>query len=194
MGNAILPKRDVMLEDVRIIWRNFAGAARQFNDEGKRNFVVILDEETALRLRDEDGYNVKQLKPRGEDTEGDWSLKVTVKFKGRPPRLVLITKSKGKRNVLDEDMAELLDVLEFETVDIILRPFDWDVQGKNGRAAYLKTIYATLHEDELDLKYSEYDDDAPHALPPGEDPNVLDGEIVDEYDDDERLALPRGRE
>jgi hypothetical protein len=189
MGNNHPATLEFLLDDVRIIWRNFAGAARQFNDAGKRNFVVILDEKTALRMKD-DGWNVKQLKPRGEDEEGDWSLKVTVSFKGRPPRLVLITKSKGARTVLDEDTADLLDVLEFEQVDLMLRPYDWDVQGKQGRSAYLKTIYATLHEDELDLRYSEYDDDAPHALPASDD--FIEGENVAEYEDNERLALSRG--
>jgi len=192
----------VLLEDVRIIFRNFAGEERMYNAQGKRNFTVILDEETGQKMLD-DGWNVKRLKPREDDVPGDLSLKVTVSYKGRTkPRLVLITKSTNRRNVLDEDMAELMDYAEFETVDIMIRPYDWDVNGETGRSAYLKTIYGTIREDELDLKYAHYEDD--RALPPGEDPNVLEGVIVDEYDDpdeteyhreinSDQRALPRGR-
>jgi len=192
----------VLLEDVRIIFRNFAGEERLYNAQGKRNFTVILDEETGQKMLD-DGWNVKRLKPREDDVPGDLSLKVTVSYKGRTkPRLVLITKSKNRRNVLDEEMAELMDYAELETVDIMLRPYDWDVNGESGRSAYLKTIYATIHEDELDLKYAHLEDE--NALPPGDDIRVIEGEVVDEYDDEDETeyhkvinadqrALPRGR-
>lgn len=183
----------VLLEDVRIIFRNFAGEERRFNAAGDRNFTVILDEDVALALQD-DGWNVKQLKPRGEDEQGDWSLKVSVGYKSRiKPRLVLVTKSKNKRNVLDEDMAEMMDYAEFETVDLIIRPHDWDVNGKTGRKAWLKSMFGTIREDELELKYAYLEDGDMPALPAGQDPNIIEGEIVDEDEDDERMALPRGR-
>jgi hypothetical protein len=149
------PRDSVTIEDARIIFRNFAGEEKQFNDKGKRNFVVILDEETGARML-EDGWNVKRLRPREEDELGDLSLKVTVSYKGRPPRLVMLT-SRG-RTALDEDTAGLLDVAELETVDITLNPYNWDVQGKAGTTAYLKTIFATLREDELEKKYAHIQD------------------------------------
>jgi hypothetical protein len=181
----------VVLEDFRIIFRNFAGEERQFNAQGDRNFTVILDPETAEDLKRQ-GYNVKQLKPRDDDEPGDWSLKVKVSYKGRTkPNLNLIT-SRG-RTALDEDLAGMLDYAELEKVDLIIRPYDWAVSGKTGRSAYLKTIFAIIREDELELKYSEVPEIGERpALPPGDDPNILDGEIVDEYEDDERPALPRG--
>lgn len=193
MVNAIEKDGSVLLEDVRIIFRNFAGVKKKYNDEGKRNFTVILDEETGARLL-RDGWNVKRLKARGEDELGDLSLKVTVSYNGRTkPRLVLITASKNRRNVLEEDMAELMDYADLEVVDLILRPYDWEFDGKTGRSAYLKTIFGTLREDELEIKYSYLEDGEKLALPAGEDPNVIDGEVLDEYEDDARLALPRGR-
>jgi hypothetical protein len=149
------PRDSVTIENARIIFRNFAGEGKQFNDEGKRNFVVILDEELGARML-EDGWNVKRLRPREEDELGDLSLKVTVSYKGRPPRLVMIT-SRG-RTALDEDTAGLLDVAELETVDVILNPYNWDVQGKAGTTAYLKTIFAVLREDELEKKYAHIQD------------------------------------
>jgi hypothetical protein len=145
------PRDTVTIEDARIIFRNFAGEEKQFNDKGKRNFTVILDEELGARML-EDGWNVKRLRPREEDEPGDLSIKVTVSYKGKPPRLVMLT-SRG-RTALDEDTAGLLDVAELETVDVILNPYNWEVQGKSGTTAYLKTIFATLHEDELEKKYA----------------------------------------
>lgn len=184
----------ILLTNARIIFRNFAGEEKQYNAKGDRNFHVILDEETGQKMI-QDNWNVKRLKSRNEDEPGDLALKVKISYKGRSkPRIVMITKSKNRRNVLDEDMLELMDYAEFETIDLILRPYDWDVNGKQGRSAYLKTIFATIYEDELELKYSYLEDgDQQIALTIGDDPNVVDGEVLDEYEDDERPALPRGR-
>jgi hypothetical protein len=149
------PKNDITIENARIIFRNFAGEERLFNDEGKRNFTVVLDEELGAQM-ERDGWNVKRLKPREENEEGDLALKVTVSFKGRPPRLVMIT-SRG-RTVLDEESATLLDWAELESVDVILNPYNWDVSGKQGTTAYLKTIYAIIREDDLERKYAHIQD------------------------------------
>ncbi len=182
----------VVLEDVRLIFKNFSGVGKRFNDEGKRNFLVLLDEETGARLI-ADGYKVKRLKPREDYDQGDLALKVTVNFKGlRPPKLVLITKSTNGRTPLDEDLAHLFDVCDFEQVDIRFSPYDRrGDDGEWSRTAYLQTAYGVLREDPLDLKYSEYDNQ-PRALEAGEDPDVVDAEVLDEYDDEEQLALPRG--
>jgi hypothetical protein len=65
--------------------------------------------------------------------------------------------SRGRNN-LDEDTAELMDFAELEMVDLIIRPYDWVVNGNTGRKAYLKTMYATIREDALDLKYADVPD------------------------------------
>ena len=145
----------VTLEDVRIIFRNFSGAAGRFNAEGKRNFNVLLDEELARQML-ADGWNVKYLPPREEDQLPQARLDVEVSFKGRPPRITMIT-SRG-RTKLTEEMLPLLDWAEFDNIDLIIRPYEWDVNGKTGVKAYLQTLFATIHEDELELKYSNIPD------------------------------------
>jgi hypothetical protein len=83
----------VLMEGVKIIFRNFAGKEGQYNREGDRNFAVLLDDTVASALA-EDGWNVKWLKPREEDEAEEPTqayLQVSVNFKGRPPRVVLIT-------------------------------------------------------------------------------------------------------
>jgi hypothetical protein len=145
------------MEGVRIIFRNFAGKEGQYNREGDRNFAVLLDDKVASAMS-EDGWNVKWLKPRDDAEEDDPQqayLQVSVNFKGRPPRIVMIT-SRGRTN-LDEHDTELLDWADISNVDMIIRPYEWSVNGKSGIKAYLQSIYVTIEEDALELKYADLD-------------------------------------
>jgi len=153
-----MPRQDntVLMEGVRIIFRNFSGKEGQYNREGDRNFAVLLDDPTAQAMA-EDNWNVKWLRPRDEE-EGENPqayLPVSVNFKGRPPRIVLIT-SRGRTN-LDEGSVEMLDWADILNVDLIVRPYEWTVNEKSGIKAYLQSIYVTIEEDALEIKYSELD-------------------------------------
>ena len=148
----------VVMEGVRIIFRNFAGREGMYNREGDRNFCVLLDHETA-ELMARDGWNVKVLKARDEDEEDQPYLQVSVNFKGRPPRVVMIT-SRG-RTTLHEDEVELLDWADIRTTDLIVRPYEWAVNGKTGIKAYLQSIFVTIEEDALELKYNDIDEAKP---------------------------------
>ena len=153
-----MPPNDntVLMEGVRIIFRNFSGKEGQFNREGDRNFAVLIDDKVATAML-EDGWNVKWLRPREEeeDEAPQAYLPVSVNFKGRPPRIVLIT-SRGRTN-LDEDSIEMLDWADIINVDLIVRPYEWTVNQKSGIKAYLQSLYVTIEEDALELKYSELD-------------------------------------
>lgn len=144
----------VLMEGVQIIFRNFAGKEGQYNREGDRNFAVLLDPETAAAM-DADGWNVKTLRPReGEEDEVPQAyLPISVNFKGRPPRVVMIT-SRGRTN-LDESTVETLDWVDIINVDLIVRPYEWSVNGRGGIKAYLQSIYVTIEEDPLEIKYGE---------------------------------------
>lgn len=147
----------VLMEGVRIIFRNFAGKEGQYNREGDRNFGVILPSDVAEAMA-ADGWNVKMLKPREDDEEGEetpW-LAVTVAYdKGRPPKVVMIT-DRGRTN-LDADTVEMLDWADVKNVDLIVRPYNWDVNGRSGIKAYLQSMYVTIEEDELERKYADMD-------------------------------------
>jgi hypothetical protein len=147
--------KTILLEDVKIIFRNFAGREGQYNREGDRNFCVLLDHETAQKL-DDTGWNVKVLTARDEDEEDQPYLPVSVNFKGRPPRVVMVT-SRG-RTTLHEDEVELLDWADIRTVDLILNPYEWAVNGKTGIKAYLQSCFVTIEEDALELKYADVND------------------------------------
>lgn len=154
-------KDKLTVYDARIIFRNFRGKGSKFNDEGTRNFGVILpDPEAATRMQ-EDSWNVKWLEPREDEGETEptpW-LPVEVAYdKGRPPRIVLIT-SKKRTDLEEEDVAGL-DWVDILTVDMIIRGSRWEVNGRKACKAYLRSMYMTIEEDELAQKYAELPTDS----------------------------------
>jgi hypothetical protein len=138
------------VEDAQIIFRNFEGKEGQYNRAGDRNFAVVLDNETAVQML-EDGWNVKYLTARDEGDEDTPYITVSVSFKNRPPRVVLVTSS--SRTNLTEDTVEIIDWADIKMVDLICRGYEWVVGDKTGTKAYLKTMFVTIEEDELEKKY-----------------------------------------
>lgn len=146
----------LLIEDARIVFRNFKGAEGMYNREGDRNFAVLIDDpEMEQKLKD-DGWNVKYLKPRDDEDSEQAYLQVSVNFNGRPPTVAMIS-SKGKEH-LDEHTVELLDYVDIRQVDMILNPYNWAVNGKSGIKAYLKSLFVTIEEDALDRKYADIPD------------------------------------
>lgn len=143
---------NIVVQGGRIIFRNFKGAEGMYNREGDRNFAVCLDDDVAEKMA-ADGWNVKYLNARNEDETEQAYLSVTVGYKGRPPRIVMLS-SRGKTD-LDEESVEVLDWVDIANVDLIIRPYEWDVNGKTGVKAYLKSLFVTIDEDELELKYAD---------------------------------------
>ena len=140
------------LDDVVIRFRNFSGNPGQYNAAGQRNFCALLDEDTAAAMAN-DGWNIKYLKPREEGDLPQAYIKVKVNFNGpRPPKIYMVN-SRGRLQ-LTEDMVSILDWADFAKVDLIISPYKYDVNGNQGVTAYLQTIFATIREDELELRYA----------------------------------------
>lgn len=176
----------LMIEDAKIIFRNFSGKEGMYNAEGDRNFCVLLEDDLAKQMV-EDGWNVKELRAREEGDEPQPYIQVSVKYRGRngnavrPPTIVMVT-SKGRTN-LSEAECEILDWVDIAKVDLIVRPFQWAVNGKTGIKAYLKSIYITIQEDALQLKYADVpqlEGNGALAIEAGDD--VIEAEF-DEVDD-----------
>lgn len=150
---------NISIEGAKLIFKNFQGKRTDFNDEGNRNFGVLLDDDLADRLK-EDGWNVKYLQPRKDDPDGHeqpW-LSVKVKFNPYPPIVILIN-SRGKKK-LDEDTIDQLDWSIIKNCDLIIRPYNYPaIKGRPaGVSAYLKAIYVTISEDEFAEKYADIPD------------------------------------
>ncbi|MET0786255.1 MAG: hypothetical protein ABWY25_06075 [Paenisporosarcina sp.] len=140
-----------MVEDARLVFRNFSGKEGQYNREGDRNFAVILDPDTASAML-ADGWNVKGLASREEGEPDTPYIQVAVNFKNRPPRVVMITST--ARTHLDEASVAVLDWAEIQTADLIARAYEWEVNGKSGIKAYLQSLFVTIEEDALERKYA----------------------------------------
>lgn len=142
------------IENARIIYRNFAGAAKTFNAKGLRNFHVVIEPDQAREL-ERDGWNIKWPKPRDDGEERNPTLKVAVRFDNYPPHVVMLTK-RG-RTELDEESIGLLDSAEIENVDLRITGSFYEMEdGRRGFKAYLSQLFVTISEKDLMAKYSDF--------------------------------------
>lgn len=152
----------LVIEDAKIVFRNFAGKEGQYNREGDRNFCVILPPDIAEQMV-EDAWNVKQLKPRQDGEPGDFYIQVSLGFKNRPPNLWLVS-SRGRVRIGQHE-CEILDWVEIAKADIIVNPYRWAVSGKTGVKAYVKSLVITMKEDYLDQKYADVPEISTNEVP-----------------------------
>lgn len=187
-------KNNIMIEGARIGFRNFSGKEGKFNPKGRKNFCVFLDQlievdaefnggRGVIRAPKEgpgfytylgnvlqmDGWNVRWLEPRNPEDEAVPYMQVAVSFDNIVPKIVLVS-SHGKTVLGDSaddstrPSVEILDWAEIDNVDLIIRPYNWSVNGKEGVKAYVKSMYVTIAEDEFEKKYYDVPDAAADSI------------------------------
>ena len=152
MNICFAPKNILQIDDARIIFKNFEGRGDKFNREGDRNFSLLIEDPNTAEALQREGWNVKIKDGRDEDDGPFMRLPVKVKFTDYGPNVYLI--SGGRRVELDEESIGMLDQIEIESVDMDLRPYDWDVNGRTGRTAYLQSMQVVQRIDRFAARYA----------------------------------------
>lgn len=142
---------NIIIENAKLIFKNFSGKESAYNRAGNRNFCVVIDDpEQAQRLAG-DGWNIKTLSSRDGEEDDSHYLQVAVNFDNIPPKIVMVTENADVE--LDGNTVNELDYADIANVDLIIRPYNWEVNGKTGVKAYLRTMYVTIREDPFAKKY-----------------------------------------
>lgn len=147
------PRGILQIDDARIIYRNFRGEGGKFNREGDRNFAVVIPKQELADELLNRGWNVKIKPPKDDEDSPFMYLPVKVKFNDRGPQVYLRTGDRVNR--LDEETISVLDDIDIRSVDLDIRPYDWDVNGKSGRTAYLQSIEVIQEIDRFAARYAE---------------------------------------
>lgn len=141
----------LVMENAKIRFRNFSGRPDDFTREGDRSFALVIDDEDLANKLKEDGWNVRVRMPKNDGEDPWYYLKVKVNFGGFPPKIIEVTSR--NRVSLNEETVGILDSAELKSVDVEISPYHWEIGGRSGITAYLKTMYATIEEDPFAAKY-----------------------------------------
>lgn len=147
------PRDILQVDDARIIYRNFEGEPSKFNREGDRSFALLIPEEDMADTLVKKGWNVEIKPPRDEDDSPFMYLPVKIKFNDRGPAIYL--KSGNNVRKLSEDVVGLIDDIDILSVDMDIRPYDWEVNGKTGRTAYLQSMEVVQEVDRFAARFAE---------------------------------------
>lgn len=148
-------RENVIIENAKIFWKNFSGKESKYNRSGKRNFCVFIDDPDVADALANAGWNIRIMPPRDDDEPARKYMQVDVNFETgkRPPRITMI--AGRKKTELDASSVACLDYAEIKNVDLIIRPYNWEVSGKMGVKAYLDRMYVTIVPDVFATKYSD---------------------------------------
>ena len=145
---------ELQIDEAKIIHRNFEGRSSKYNREGDRNFSVVIPNRESADELIERGWNVKIREPKEEGDDPFFYLPVKVKFNNWGPRVYLVS---GNHHVrLEEDVVKMLDKdIVIQSASMDLRPSHWEVNGKTGVTAYLKSIEIIQEIDRFAARYAE---------------------------------------
>lgn len=146
----------LVIDNARLIFKNFSGKGDNYNREGDRNFAVIIDDPNAAKDLANAGWNVRPLISKDPDEEPTHYIKVKVSFKVRAPKVRLL--SNHKQVFLNENTISSLDFAKIEECGVVISPYMWEVNGKRGISAYLDSMYAKIEDDPFAYKYADYAD------------------------------------
>ena len=146
---------NINIEGAIVIWKNFSGERDKFNP-GKRGFSVVIDDAVMADELRQEGWNIKErnLQEGADPSEQEWTLPVKLNM-NRYTQVWLIVGN--HKTLLDENTVAQLDVVDFINCDISIRPYEWEMGGRNGITAYVDSMYVTIRENKFAEKYADLD-------------------------------------
>lgn len=149
----------ITIRDAQIFSRNFAGEEKPYNDRGKRNFCLVIDDPQLAEKLTNEGWNIKHFKQRDPDDEPAAFTQIGVNMGSKNPPLIRLNTSKGPIDLSESNLG-LLDRADLQTIDLTINPYHWKDRAGNpgGVKGYLHTLIAKTYEDELrDSAYTDED-------------------------------------
>jgi hypothetical protein len=148
-------KRELLIiDDARIVHRNFSGVGSMYNREGDRNFSLIIPTEELKEQLVERGWNVKIKPPREEGDVPFMFLPVKVAINDRGPDVYLV--SGAAKRKLGEESISCLDNIDILTINMDIRAYDWNLpDGRSGRTAYLQGMEVIQKVNRFAPEYTE---------------------------------------
>lgn len=155
-----------IIRGARVLFPNFAGAAQNYNTEGRRNFRVEISEDMANEMRDR-GIFVKEYDGREDSDETQRTIKVSVYpdadirfLSGRNMTSVVIDNENK-----DNDMGRMIDT-EFRKGHVMNGEIDLEFRiARNtkvsGSSPYLRVemMVIPIRKSKLAEAYEHYMDD-----------------------------------
>ena len=147
--------KTVLVKDAHLIFKNFKGESSAYNKAGEKKFNILIDnQECADALMNDTNqygvpWNVHVKAPKEEGDIPFMHLPVKLSYNGRRgPNVYLVTN--GVTNTLDESTIGLLDDIDIEYVELIIRPYDGELgTGAKFRAAYLQSMKVVQRLDSI---------------------------------------------
>lgn len=127
----------IVMRDVRLIYKNFAGAPDQFHKNGQQpNFSVIIPEEDVGYYRDDLHLNVKRRVSR------DGNEYFYLRIKVGKYAAIYVRDENGMMNEIPPEQYAELDNMYFQACDISFVTRQWNAGGNSGESVYLSELFA----------------------------------------------------
>lgn len=143
----------ITLENVRVIYPNFAGRESEYNTKGSREFGIALDPALAEELASQ-GLNVKF--PSEDKPNRPAYLPATLSNGPEiQPWIKLVLVNQGKGTILNNadtnQLAMLDEVTAGALANVIINPYNWSAAGRTGIKAYVNKLYVYIDDIEPSL-------------------------------------------
>jgi len=165
LGQCPLPPSNIVIENAKFVYNpNFEGREERFNEAGDRYFNVRIPD-NIVQAVEKDGWNVKWTKPsktaspqQAAEHVAEPYLEVAIGFKYRPANISVWEDGKETLLTVDEahgiDTVKLVDKMQFETFDVVIRGRNWENDNGCGIKAWLQTFVGVVETDDIQRKYA----------------------------------------